>query len=418
MNNRKIKSYIKIFFITVVVLNVVAFIPLLFHDFFVQFDPSLSQSYLNSPDYLNMEAYKLQKLKKEKKEDYKINVELARIYMRLNYYVLAENEYKEAIEKEKKKSFLYFELAQCYLIQKKYDEATTLIENLQFKNTSSLINNKIKFYIELMNAYYHNEEYYKSYKIYNKIRKYYPDTKSIPKLINKMYYKIGLMLVDEYVISGKTEEAFDLLNELAQINDSNIIDYKLGLLYFEQDPKKALEYFEKVYKSDYSIINFDLYKRLLENLQMDAYYRNDTVEMELYKLKLNRLDFNLNTKYIQDDDFTINILKSKTYRIYPLKIALIDFEIRNNTNLNYNNLMVTLSYETNDEIKKTTTFKLLNSKNQPIKANETSKKITLNEVYFIDSEKEYEEYNEHKIKIYLNKNKKIEKTLIGTITLS
>ena len=111
----------------------------------------------------------------------------------------------------------------------------------------------------------------------------------------------------------------------------------------------------------------------------------------------------MNTKYIQDDDFTINILKSKTYRIYPLKIALIDFEIRNNTNLNYNNLMVTLSYETNDEIKKTTTFKLLNSKNQ---------------VYFIDSEKEYEEYNEHKIKIYLNKNKKIEKTLIGTITLS
>ncbi|UKI40428.1 MAG: tetratricopeptide repeat protein [Candidatus Melainabacteria bacterium] len=95
-------------------------------------------------------------------------------------------------------------------------------------------------------------------------------------MINKMYYKIGLMLVDEYVISGKTEEAFDLLNELAQINDSNIIDYKLGLLYFEQDPKKALEYFEKVYKSDYSIINFDLYKRLLENLQMDAYYRNDT----------------------------------------------------------------------------------------------------------------------------------------------
>ncbi|UKI40427.1 MAG: hypothetical protein L6V95_09535 [Candidatus Melainabacteria bacterium] len=46
-----------------------------------------------------------------------------------------------------------------------------------FKNTSSLINNKIKFYIELMNAYYHNEEYYKSYKIYNKIRKYYPDIK-------------------------------------------------------------------------------------------------------------------------------------------------------------------------------------------------------------------------------------------------
>lgn len=418
MNNRKIKSYIKTFFITIVVLNVVAFIPLLFHDFFVQFDPSLSQSYLNSPDYLNMEAYKLQKLKKEKKEDYKINVELARIYMRLNYYVLAENEYKEAIEKEKNKSFLYFELAQCYLIQKKYDEATTLIENLQFKNTANLINSKIKFYIELMNAYYHNEEYYKGYKIYNKIKKYYPDTKSIPKLINKMYYKIGLMLVDEYVISGKTEEAFDLLNELAQINDSNIINYKLGLLYFEQDPKKALEYFEKVYKSDYSIINFDLYKRLLENLQMDAYYRNDTVEMELYKLKLNRLDFNLNTKYIQDDDFTINILKSKTYRIYPIKIAIIDFEIRNNTNLNYNNLMLTLSYETNDEIKKEKTFKLLNSKNQPIKANETSKKITLREVYFIDSEKGYEEYNEHKIKIYLNKNKKIEKTLIGTITLS
>ena len=331
---------------------------------------------------------------------------------------MAENEYKEAIIKEKNKSFIYFELAQCYLIQKKYDEALTLIENLQFKNTTSLINNKIKFYIELMNAYYHNEEYYKGYKIYNKIKKYYPDTKSIPKIIKKIYYKIGLTLVDEYVINGKLEKAFELLHELTQINNSNIINYKLGLLYFEQDPKKALDYFEKVYKSDYSIINFDLYKRLLENLQMDAYYRNDIVEMELYKLKLNRLNFNLNTKYIQDDDFTINILKSKTYRVYPIKIAIIDFEIRNNTNLNYNNLMLTLLYETNKKKKKETSFKLLNSKNQPIKANETSKKITLREVYFINNERNYEEYDEYKIKIYLNKNKKIEKTHIGTITLS
>ena len=151
---------------------------------------------------------------------------------------------------------------------------------------------------------------------------------------------------------------------------------------------------------------------------MDAYWRNDSVEMELYKLKLNRLNFNLNTKYIQDDDFTVNILRSKTYRIYPIKIAILEFEVRNNTNLNYNNLMMTLSYETNDEIKKEKTFRLLNSKNQPIKADETSKKITLREIYFIDSEKEYEKYDEHKIKIYLNKNKKIEKTLIGTITIS
>ena len=307
MNNRKIKGYIKTFFITIVVLNVVAFIPLLFHDFFVQFDPSLSQSYLNSPDYLNMEAYKLQQLKKEKNKDYKINIELARIYMRLNYYVLAENEYKEAIIKEKNKSFIYFELAQCYLIQKKYDEALTLIENLQFKNTTSLINNKIKFYIELMNAYYHNEEYYKGYKIYNKIKKYYPDTNKIPKVIKKIYYKIGLTLVDEYVINGKLEKAFELLHELIQINNSNIINYKLGLLYFEQDPKKALDYFEKVYKSDYSIINFDLYKRLLENLQMDAYYRNDIVEMELYKLKLNRLNLPCASRFL---------LSVSKYKIY------------------------------------------------------------------------------------------------------
>lgn len=416
--NRKIKSYFKTFLMTIVVLNVVAFIPLLFHDFFIQFDPSLSQTYLNSPEYLNMEAYKLQKLKKEKNDDYKINIELARIYMKLTYYVLAENEYIEAIKKEKNKSFIYFELAQCYIIQKKYDEALTLIENLEFKKSNNLINNKIKFYIELMSAYYHNEEYYKGYKIYNKIKIYYPDTKHIPKLIKRIYYKIGLTLVDEYVIKGKTEEAFELLNELAQINDSNIINYKLGLLYYEQEPKKALEYFEKVYKSDYTIINFDLYKRLLENLQMEAYYQNDSVEEELYKLKLKRLNFNLNTKYIQDDDFTVNILKSKTYRIYPLKVAIIDFEIRNNTNLNYNNLMLTLVYETNDEIKKETTFKLVNSKNKPIRANENSKKITIRKIYFIGSGKDYQEYDENKIKIYLNKNKKIDKTLIGTITLS
>ena len=102
--NSKTKGYLRTFLITFVVLNVVAFIPLLFHDFFIQFDPSLSKEYLNSSDYLTVEAYKIQKLKVKKPKDYILNVELARIYMKLSYYVLAQNEYLEALEKEKNKS--------------------------------------------------------------------------------------------------------------------------------------------------------------------------------------------------------------------------------------------------------------------------------------------------------------------------
>lgn len=416
--NRKIKGYLRTFLMTFVVLNVVAFIPLLFHDFFIQFDPSLSKEYLNSSDYLTVEAYKIQKLKVKKPKDYILNVELARIYMKLSYYILAQNEYLEALEKEKNKSYIYFELAQCYIIQKEYDKALNLIENLNFKTSNNLINNKIKFYISLMNAYYNNEEYYKSYKIYNKIKHYYPNIQEMPKLIQNMYYKVGMTLCDDYVLDGQVEEAIELLNELAQINNSNLIDYKFALLYFEQDPKKSLKYFEKVYKSDYSIINFELYKKLLENLHMDAYYRNDSIEMELYELKLKRLNFNLNTKYILENDFTVNILKSKIYRIYPVKYVVIDFEIKNNTNLNYNDLYITLVYETNDKIKKEKTFKLLSESNKPLKANEISKKIKIREVYFIGFKNEdYDNFVQNKIKIYLNKNKKIDKTLIGTLTV-
>lgn len=416
--NRKIKSYLKTFFLTIAILNVIAFIPLLFHDFFIQFDPCLSQAYIKSSEYLILEAYKLQRLKKEKPDDYRLNIELARIYMKLTYYVLAQNEYEEALEKEKNKSFIYFELADCYIILKKYDEALSLIENLEIRKSKNFINNKIKFYITIMNAYYNNEEYYKSYKIYNKIKKYYPDTKSIPKIINKMYYKIGLTLCDRYVIEGKKEEALELLNELSQISDSNIINYKLGLLYYEQNPEKALKYFEKVYKSDYSIINYDLYKRLLENLQIRAYYNNDKVLMELYELKLKRLNFNLNTKYILDDDFDINILKSKVYMLKPLKYVVVEFEVKNNTNLNYKNLEMTLVYETDDRIVKEKTFRLLNSKNKPIQANENSKKIKIRKMYYIGFNNNYNKYTENKIKIYLKKNKKTDKTLIGTLTLS
>ena len=416
--NRKIKSYLKTFFLTIAILNVIAFIPLLFHDFFIQFDPCLSQAYIKSSEYLNMEAYKLQRLKKEKPDDYRLNIELARIYMKLTYYVLAQNEYEEALKKEKNKSFIYFELADCYIIRNKYDEALSLIENIEIRKSKNFINNKIKFYITIMNAYYNNEEYYKSYKIYNKIKKYYPDTKSIPKIINKMYYKIGLTLCDRYVLDGKKEEALELLNELSQINDSNIINYKLGLLYYEQNPEKALKYFEKVYKSDYSIINYDLYKRLLENLQTRAYYNNDNVLMELYELKLKRLNFNLNTKYILDDDFDINIIKSKVYMLKPLKYVVIEFEVKNNTNLNYKNLEMTLVYETDDRIVKEKTFRLLNPKNKPIQANENSKKIKIRKMYYIGFNNNYNKYTENKIKIYLKKNKKTDKTLIGTLTLS
>ena len=393
--NRKIKSYLKTFFLTIAILNVIAFIPLLFHDFFIQFDPCLSQAYIKSSEYLNLEAYKLQRLKKEKPDDYRLNIELARIYMKLTYYVLAQNEYEEALKKEKNKSFIYFELADCYIIRKKYDEALSLIENIEIRKSKNFIN-----------------------KIYNKIKKYYPDTKSIPKIINKMYYKIGLTLCDRYVLDGKKEEALELLNELSQINDSNIINYKLGLLYYEQNPEKALKYFEKVYKSDYSIINYDLYKRLLENLQTRAYYNNDNVLMELYELKLKRLNFNLNTKYILDDDFDINIIKSKVYMLKPLKYVVIEFEVKNNTNLNYKNLEMTLVYETDDRIVKEKTFRLLNPKNKPIQANENSKKIKIRKMYYIGFNNNYNKYTENKIKIYLKKNKKTDKTLIGTLTLS
>lgn len=416
--NRKIKSYLKTFFLTIAILNVIAFIPLLFHDFFIQFDPCLSQSFVKSSEYLNLEAYKLQLLKKEKPDDYRLNLELARIYMKLTYYVLAQTEYEEALKKEKNKSFIYFELADCYIIRKKYDKALSLIENLEIRKSKNFINNKIKFYINIMNAYYNNEEYYKSYNIYNKIKKYYPDTKSIPKIINKMYYKIGLTLCDRYVLDGKKEEALELLNELSQINDSNIINYKLGLIYYEQNPEKALEYFEKVYKSDYSIINYDLYKRLLENLEMKAYYNNDNVLMELYQLKLKRLNFNLNTKYILDDDFDVHILKSKVYILKPLKYIVVEFEVKNNTNLNYKNLEMTLVYETDDRIVKEKTFRLLNSKNKPIQANEDSKKIKIRKICYIGFNNNYNDYTENKIKIYLKKNKKTDKTLIGTLTLS
>ncbi len=352
MNNTL--SYIKTCVITFIIVVFLAFIPLILDNMFninIFYLPPKFSKEIYEENYIGYDLYLLTEKKLKNPKDYKVNLDLGKLYDELQLYNFAEKEYKEAIEKA---SWAYepkFKLARNYVQQKDYNLADVLVSQIEDTSYSVLVYNKAVFYEYLADALFQDKNYEKSFEYYKIAANYFSKIQNeADRLVNKIV-ETGIKLADTKVENNLPEQAIDQFLLILQIKDLPIVKYKLALLYEESNPVRALQYMESVYKINPLIINYDIYRNLLRKLIYESYKENDYQKAELYSLKLDKLNNYVYKNYVMQDDFAISILDLNINNYFFGLVSRISFKfkIKNNMPISFKDLYITVSYISGDK---------------------------------------------------------------------
>lgn len=329
MSKGKKISYIEYFktsMITLIVLVFIATVVLICTRYNVQHQ--LSDDDLALQD--DMVGYLLSKYKYQEEVDKNnatVNLKLGQLYELLGSYKQAEQEYILALEKRNGNyDAASFGLAGVYLFEKKYDQAETLISSLKDVSKYSAILGKGKFFKSYGDALFNEGMYLKAMEQYDRAYFYLEKiNNSLIKDVELARCDSSVALADKFVAENKVPQAIEFLKESEDRCKNSLVTYKLGILYFDTNPEKAVDLFEEVQKKDPSIINYQLYKRLLFSLKTQFMYAGNVLKSELYDAKLTRL-----RSYMQR-----NVLQAEELLFSDFDFAVKKFPIRNEYDVIY-----------------------------------------------------------------------------------
>ncbi len=370
MNKKNIFEYLKTILWTILATFVVLFI--IFWTIFNQFNEEniKKQPKDKAPDtYTVTLLIDEQKYKEERSpENYRINLKLGELYELKKDYKNAEFEYKKAISKAPYNEFKpVYKLALLYLNSDCLTEAQTLIDKIRERPNKKLINFKAEIYSNLGDKYYEKGNYEEASFKYQKALFYYKIIKSKKiKNLNGNLASAYIYLAEEKLNEMKLDEAVNYLKKADAIIGAPIIKYKLALILSKKDPLSAFQYFEKVFKAEPKIINYEEYYKFLSDLALNAEAQGQNTKAELYKLKIKKLKDYYNSNLLSVEDICINNINGeirlnnwrKKYNIN------LEFTLKNTSKYNINSLFIEIIFKDKDEIIDTYSKKIINSKSK------------------------------------------------------
>lgn len=313
--------------------------------------------------------------------NYIINVRLGNLYELMLDYPSAEVEYQKAINKSPYGAYSpYFGLANLYLKEKKYKEAVLIVKSLKNTNYKPLLIAKGDFYMNLGDLLWQDQKYEDAVTQYKLAFFFYKKVDSDKKDsaisgILDCYNKIADIDFEHRSI----EKAIESLETALLYKETPIFVYKLALLYKDFDPVKSNEYFEKIYKMDPGLINYDIYEEVLISL-IQYYYRNGMdIETELYSQKLKSIKSFQKRYVITEEDVKVNIdeLKIKNNFLKTKQKVFVKFKIENTSRYDFNTLYLTVNVKYDDK-SKTIFQQRLYSKKEPLKSRTESEQYSFN----------------------------------------
>ncbi len=402
-------DYFKTFIITLFILSIVGTGSL----FFARFN---AEHHLMEEDLViekDMVGYLISKYKhQEEQEPHNayINLKLGQMYELLGAYIQAQNEYVKALEKRNGYySEASFALASVYLINKEYAQAEKIVKRINDSPKYSIIFAKGKFYKEYGNALFNEANYDEAIECYDKALFYLkkissPSLKEVEQLKNETY----VALADNYATRGKIEEAISLLSYVYEKEKNSVVAYKLGLLNLEKAPELSVEFFEYVQSKEPSIINFDIYKRLLFELKLQYASLGEDIKSKLYDAKLSRLKSYINRNILSQEElifskFNFSVKKFLIRNEYDI---IYEFQLENRTGNDISKLYAIVDFynkKGNKIYTKTQDIAPFGigfaSKTVPVKIVLRTKKNIISQ------------YDDLELKLYLSKNPKVYKLL-------
>ncbi len=402
-----VKEYVRTMVITIIVIILVCTSILIWSRFHVKEYVSEEEMALRN----NMVGYLISRYKKEIELNPKnpvLNLKLGELYELIHAYPQAEREFIVAlIKKNGHYEAASFRLAHAYLMQHKFKEAESIINSIPNSARYSMIFEKGQFYKNYGDVLSNEGEYI------NAINKYKHSLFFLKKVNNSLIKEAEgsmmdthILLADKYVEERKIEQAIDVLEVARAYSPTPIVLYKLALLYMETNPEEAVMLFETVSKKNPSLVNFNLYKRLLFSLKMQYAYNKDLLKSKLYEAKLSRLN-----TYVQRNVLAGNELDFKNY-----KMKVKSFKMRNEFDIVYSFKLANISgydipklfaivefYDKNGAKVYTYKHNIVKKSSQLAAASDP---LTVS--FVIKTKKNLiQEYDSMELKLYLTKNEKI-----------
>ena len=352
-------DYIKTFFTTLFIVLIFGIFNIFYmiHNIFNQ-DINAKKQNIDS----TFEAYLVDFLIDKNKDfaakfpkNYAVNMRLGILYSYKKDYTNAEKEFKNSIEKAVAYDYTpSYQLAKLYVKTNRLQEAQYLMDKIGDKHNRRLLRFKGDIYSFLGDAYYNGGYYALSVIKYEKSIMYYNAIKE--KLMAPTKVKMVnayISLADKYVENGKIDEAIMALENAYDLNPKNVVlNYKLGLLYIDNNPKKAYELLSFVNKKEPQILNYDVYFDLINKISDIEIQNENYTTGELYRKKAFQYQKFVKNTVLYNKDLFIDVTKTEIRADIAAQefIATLQFTLQNNSGLDIDNLTIHAVFKDGDTV--------------------------------------------------------------------
>lgn len=361
MNNKTevINDYLKTFFTTlfIVMMFVVLNIFYMIHNIF-NTDINTKKQNIDSV----FEAYlvdilidKNNDLLKQFPKNYALDMRLGILYSYKKDYGNAEKSFKNSIEKAMGYDYTpSYQLAKLYVKIGRLQDAQSVMDKINEKPNKRLIRFKGDIYSLLGDAYYNQGYIALSVMKYEKAMSYYDViNKKYTNQAKEKYIQACKQLADKYVEVGKVDEAIMTLENAYDLDSKDImLNYKLGILYIDNNISKAYDLLTYVQKKEPQKMNYDVYFELLNKLSENELKQGNETNAELYRKKALQYRRFVKNNLLYNNDLFIDVTKSEIKPDYAAQeyIVTLQFNLQNNSGLDIDNLTINAIFKDNGKI--------------------------------------------------------------------
>ena len=242
---------------------------------------------------------------------YAMCMQVGQLYEAAQNYANAELAYKLAIEKAKTGVYTpYFKLAGVLIAQEKYQEAEDIINSLTDTKNITLIKSKTRAYLTMGDKYYSTGKFLSAAKSYEMANYYYnrfkKQDKVVAESINERIVNAYIQTADVMVKNGYNSDGVRFLKKAEKRAPKNyLIKYKLGIIYSDLDPVKAVQYFVPLLNKMPQDIDYEVYTAALMKASNILDLENKPTQAKQYRYKIRSIDIFIKQNVIYRNDVEI-----------------------------------------------------------------------------------------------------------------
>ena len=349
-------------------------------------------------------------------KNYAICMRVGKLYETAGDFQKAEYSYHLALQKVRDRVYTpYYRLIIVYIAQNKINDAENLLTSIPDISKVELIRFKTRSYIVLGDKYYSEGKFLSAAQKYEQAYYYYSRLKKQDKVVNRAIQK---RLVNAYieaagviVKNGYNSDAVRFLNKALKYEPDNYdIQYKLGIIYADLDPIKAINYFEPLLNKIPQKIDYNVYSRALMKAANIEDIQGNGIKAKYYRYKVHSIELFVNQKVIYKDDIDVFLEQFESKKIlfrYKLKAK---YRFKNNSAYDIFKMSAEFVLRQGDKVKETVTVDCANKKKPFLSNGGEVKDISVKFGKNIFTKRELQKYY---VDIYLYKDPKF-RTLVGT----